>query len=53
MSASVDLPTNWGRWGDDDELGTLNHITDEARARGARTVRTGRSVSLAHPVSPI
>lgn len=30
-----ELPTNWGRWGERDELGTLNHITDHARARAA------------------
>ncbi len=46
-------PTNWGRWGDDDELGTLNFITDESRARGAAAVRTGRTVSLAHPIVPV
>ena len=27
--------SNWGRWGDDDELGTLNLIDDAAVARGA------------------
>ncbi|GGP53439.1 cyclase family protein [Saccharothrix coeruleofusca] len=47
-----DLPDNWGRWGEDDELGTLNLITGEARARGAAEVRTGRAVSLAQPVRP-
>lgn len=47
------LPSNWGRWGPDDERGTLNHITGEACARGARTVRTGHSVSLAMPVDPV
>lgn len=48
-----DLPSNWGRWGDRDELGTLNHISDAARSRGARAARTGRTVSLAHPVTPV
>jgi len=47
------LPTNWGRWGDTDELGALNFITDESRARGAAAVRSGRAVSLAHPITPI
>lgn len=47
-----DLPSNWGRWGEDDERGTLNLITDEVRARAAREVRTGRSVSLALPIEP-
>jgi kynurenine formamidase len=46
------LPSNWGRWGKDDERGTLNFITDESRVRGAAAVRTGRTVSLAHPISP-
>jgi len=41
------LPSNWGRWGENDDRGTLNLITDEARARAAGEVRTGRSVSLA------
>jgi kynurenine formamidase len=46
------VPDNHGRWGDDDELGTLNLITDEVRARAAAEARTGRSVSLAMPVDP-
>ena len=39
--------SNWGRWGDDDQLGTLNLITPEKRKQAARLVRTGVSVSLA------
>ena len=39
--------SNWGRWGDDDELGTLNLITPEKRKQAAKLVRTGISVSLA------
>ncbi|MEV6346206.1 cyclase family protein [Actinoplanes sp. NPDC051851] len=38
---------NWGRWGEDDVLGTLNFIDDEKRARAASLVRRGRSISLA------
>ena len=34
--------SNWGRWGDGDELGTLNHITDEARAFAASRGRPWR-----------
>ena len=37
---------NWGRWGDDDERGTVNLITEEKRRQAAGLVRTGRSVSL-------
>ncbi|MBN9155644.1 MAG: cyclase family protein [Microbacterium sp.] len=38
---------NWGRWGDDDRLGTLNHIDDAKRIEAAGLVRTGRAISLA------
>ena len=27
--------SNWGRWGADDRLGTLNFITDDVRRRAA------------------
>jgi kynurenine formamidase len=40
---------NWGRWGADDELGTLNHITPEKIVAAARLVRQGRIFSLAIP----
>jgi kynurenine formamidase len=40
--------SNWGRWGDDDELGTLNLITPEHRIRAASLVRDGITVSLSH-----
>lgn len=47
-----DLPDNWGRWGADDELGALNLITDDVRAKAAAEVRTGRWASLALPITP-
>ena len=39
--------SNWGRWGDDDEIGTLNLIDGDAVRRGASAVRTGKRFSLA------
>ena len=39
--------TNWGRWGPDDQIGTLNLITPEKRKLAAALVRDGISVSLA------
>jgi kynurenine formamidase len=42
--------SNWGRWGDDDELGTLNHITPEVRQHAATLVRDGRAVSLGRAI---
>src|SRR5688572_2131665 len=41
---------NWGRWGDDDQLGTLNFITREVRRSAAALVREGRSISCANPI---
>ncbi|GHH06966.1 cyclase family protein [Streptomyces lanatus] len=41
---------NWGRWGADDEIGTLNLITDEVVREAAACVRTGRRVPLALPL---
>ncbi|WP_267293772.1 cyclase family protein [Mycobacterium hackensackense] len=37
---------NWGRWGDDDELGTLNLITADKVAEAASLVRRGKVISL-------
>jgi kynurenine formamidase len=37
---------NWGRWGEDDRLGTANFITDADRAAAAGLVRRGRAFSL-------
>lgn len=48
LAASV---CNWGRWGSDDELGTLNLITPEAVLRGVASVRDGRRFSLAMRLS--
>lgn len=41
---------NWGRWGDGDELGTLNLITDKVVRGAAAQVRRGRRVPLALPL---
>ncbi len=40
--------SNWGRWGSDDQQGTLNLITPETRIAAAKLVTSGISVSLAH-----
>jgi len=38
--------SNWGRWGKDDELGTLNLITPEKRRAALALVKEGVPVSL-------
>jgi len=42
---------NWGRWGPDDEIGTLNLIGEAAARRGAQSVRSGKSFALGLPLS--
>jgi kynurenine formamidase len=44
---------NWGRWGPDDEKGTLNYITPEHVRSAASSVRSGRTVSLAIPINKV
>src|SRR5439155_8433439 len=53
FQALFDRCSNWGRWGADDERGTLNLITAEVRVRAARLVREGVSVSCAHPINTV
>ena len=42
--------SNWGRWGEVDELGTVYSITAETRARAATEISTGEMVSLGRPL---
>ena len=37
---------NWGRWGDDDQVGAVNMVTADKRLQATRTVKTGRAVCL-------
>ena len=34
---------NWGRWGNDDQMGAMNMITPEKRLAAAATVKSGRA----------
>ena len=43
--------SNWGRWGDQDELGASNLITEAKRVAAASLVTEGITVSLAHDVN--
>jgi hypothetical protein len=44
--------SNWGRWGPDDELGTLNLISSQHITAAAGLVRLGRPVPCGWPVDP-
>ena len=45
------MTNNWGRWGDDDQRGTLNLITDDAVLRAAQRRVTGKVYSLSIQLS--
>jgi kynurenine formamidase len=41
---------NWGKWGPDDELGSMNYVTAEKVAAATSLVKRGRVFSLALPL---
>jgi kynurenine formamidase len=43
-------PNNWGRWGDDDQNGTLNYIGPEQVLHASSLVKTGERFSLGLPI---
>lgn len=46
IAESAKAYSNWGRWGADDVLGTLNFLDEAKRREGAALVRRGASFSL-------
>lgn len=42
---------NWGRWGDSDQKGTLNHLSDEKTKSALSLVEDGKKVSCAIDIS--
>lgn len=49
VKALADKYKNWGRWGDDDQLGTLNYITPQKIVDASGLVKQGKVLSLAIP----
>lgn len=43
---------NWGRWGDEDQIGTLNHITGDSILAGKDEIRDARVFALAIDFGP-
>src|SRR5262249_24584641 len=41
---------NWGRWGADDQIGTLNHVTPEDVVAAAGLIRHGKVFALGIPL---
>jgi kynurenine formamidase len=44
---------NWGRWGSDDDRGTLNYIKPDHIQKAASLVKSGRTVSLSIPINKV
>lgn len=46
-------PTNWGKWGPEDEVGGLNYLDANQVLRGSREIRSGKTftlqVQIGHP----
>ena len=49
IRAAAERLKNWGRWGADDEIGTLNHTVPGDIIAAAQLVRKGKVMSLALP----
>ncbi len=47
LAEAAEKYKNWGRWGPNDEIGTLNHTSPEDIVAAARLVRKGKVISLA------
>lgn len=43
-------PKNWGKWGPDDEVGSLNYLTADEVLRGIAAVRSGQTFTLQVPI---
>ena len=52
VANAFDYKRNWGRWGNDDQMGAANLITASKRAASAALVKTGRAVSLSRVFTP-
>jgi kynurenine formamidase len=49
IQAAAKKYRNWGKWGPNDQLGTLNYITPDKIIEAARLVRRGKVISMALP----
>ncbi len=47
-----DAPSNWDKWGDDDEIGALNYLTEEEVLRGIQAVKHGKTFYTGYAGGP-
>ena len=50
MTQAKESIGNWGRWGDDDERGTLNLLTPEVVRAAAGSIKSGKVYNLGLPI---
>src|SRR3954463_1657332 len=50
VSAATEKLKNWGRWGNDDQIGTLNHVRPEDIVKAAGLIRRGKAFALGIPL---
>ncbi len=54
IEAAAKALSNWGRWGDDDQIGTLNFVTPDDIVNAGKLIRKGRvfamGLSLKEPI---
>ena len=46
----ADAPTNWGKWGEDDEVGAVNYLAEPQVLEGARAIEHGKTFTLGVPI---
>ena len=52
MRDAAEKYKNWGKWGPNDEVGTLNYTTPEDIVAATRLVKKGKVISLAACFAP-
>jgi kynurenine formamidase len=53
VRAVYEAISNWGRWGYDDQLGTLNYITPAHRVAAAKLISEGSAIGLGRDVDTV
>lgn len=46
-----EAPDNWGKWGDEDEIGAVNYLTESEVLRGIKAVEHGKTFTLGVPIA--
>lgn len=47
----ADKISNWGKWGPDDEIGSLNYLTPDKIVAASKLIKTGKVFTLQYPMT--